>query len=510
MKSTCLIAVATTIVSLHATCAPCFAFDVSQFDVLALRYVVGNQGFKLRDLIQRYEFNQVGNGYVTAPQYNAISQWFGKICPVDSMSESESTAWLSTHKLAENTQDPRAVQLNNVGVVLLNSKDYENALKAFDAALDFSPTYTIAKGNRNLVKRRRVTDSKLLQDLYWKVYSEPTNSESSKRLDDAIKLLGYNPESAEHRAFLGDAQERAGNTIAALVEYRASLALQDDAKIRAHLDQINATLDSPSNSFYDSTKNLANATTGSSAGNRLNSHSSNNPNYQNNVDYSAYVNSVQELIKKRWRASNRSLNHTKVLFQIAKDGRVISAKIDSSSGDPAIDKVAMDAVQAASPFHPLPTGAPDAVDVLFSFDVNESKTKSAPSATDDGTGRGPFGSPFGGKASSSRSSSRRSIKVGLYRLAITEKVFTKWKTVGVKNKKPVVVLFRILTDGHIENLRVYRSSGDAHIDALVCKTISDCAPFTAPPLDLINPFDVEFWFDPVNEKDENFKVKSSK
>jgi TonB family protein len=46
------------------------------------------------------------------------------------------------------------------------------------------------------------------------------------------------------------------------------------------------------------------------------------------------------------------------------------SRIERSSGDAAVDKAAMAALQKAAPFPPLPGNRKDPVDVQFTFDYN--------------------------------------------------------------------------------------------------------------------------------------------
>lgn len=45
----------------------------------------------------------------------------------------------------------------------------------------------------------------------------------------------------------------------------------------------------------------------------------------------------------------------KLMFTVARDGHVTSSTVAASSGVPALDKVAMDMVQQAQPFPPMPS-----------------------------------------------------------------------------------------------------------------------------------------------------------
>ena len=48
-----------------------------------------------------------------------------------------------------------------------------------------------------------------------------------------------------------------------------------------------------------------------------------------------------------------------VSFVVGRDGRLVSSVVATSSGDPAIDKRAVDVLASAAPFPPMPAGLPD-------------------------------------------------------------------------------------------------------------------------------------------------------
>lgn len=95
---------------------------------------------------------------------------------------------------------------------------------------------------------------------------------------------------------------------------------------------------------------------------------------QNEIDWGSYMQSVQTKIKKHWHPTKEaSSKKVKVQFSVGKTGKVHNLKLTKSSGSPACDKSALQAVMAAAPFAPLPAGQTDSVDIDFSFDYNSTK-----------------------------------------------------------------------------------------------------------------------------------------
>jgi len=61
-------------------------------------------------------------------------------------------------------------------------------------------------------------------------------------------------------------------------------------------------------------------------------------------------------------------SQTLVSYTIHSDGSIENIRLVRCSGFGALDKAALDAVEAASPLPELPTCAPEAVNVQFTFD----------------------------------------------------------------------------------------------------------------------------------------------
>ncbi|OGI06068.1 MAG: hypothetical protein A3I68_03020 [Candidatus Melainabacteria bacterium RIFCSPLOWO2_02_FULL_35_15] len=89
------------------------------------------------------------------------------------------------------------------------------------------------------------------------------------------------------------------------------------------------------------------------------------------VDFGPYMNELQRRIKRAWRPPRG--NESKrviVTFKINRGGELSNLIIKKGSGFQPSDQAALLAIQNAAPFARLPEGAPNAVDIEFTFDYN--------------------------------------------------------------------------------------------------------------------------------------------
>ncbi len=91
----------------------------------------------------------------------------------------------------------------------------------------------------------------------------------------------------------------------------------------------------------------------------------------NEPDFGPYMVELQRRIKRIWpRPQSWQHYRSPVLaFKIHKDGSISGLRLAHSSGDEAHDKAALEALQKAAPFSPLPPGSKDEEEIQF---VNES------------------------------------------------------------------------------------------------------------------------------------------
>ena len=89
-------------------------------------------------------------------------------------------------------------------------------------------------------------------------------------------------------------------------------------------------------------------------------------------DFGPYMKELQRRIKMNWTPpKGNESKRVVLLFSISRDGRLLSVKVHKSSGLPAADQAAIQAVQLTAPFRPLPPEYRDSsVDIQFTFDYN--------------------------------------------------------------------------------------------------------------------------------------------
>ena len=87
-------------------------------------------------------------------------------------------------------------------------------------------------------------------------------------------------------------------------------------------------------------------------------------------DFGPYMKELQRRIKLNWDPPKGNESKTVVLlFKIAKDGRLLSCRVNRSSGLPSADQAALKAVELTAPFRPLPSDFKgQSIDIQFTFD----------------------------------------------------------------------------------------------------------------------------------------------
>ncbi|MBE7712597.1 MAG: TonB family protein [Cyanobacteria bacterium SIG26] len=89
-------------------------------------------------------------------------------------------------------------------------------------------------------------------------------------------------------------------------------------------------------------------------------------------DFGPYMRELQRRIKMNWDPpKGNESKRVVLLFKIAKDGRLLNCSVFKSSGLQNADKAALNAVQLAAPFRPLPPEFKgQSIDIQFTFDYN--------------------------------------------------------------------------------------------------------------------------------------------
>lgn len=87
------------------------------------------------------------------------------------------------------------------------------------------------------------------------------------------------------------------------------------------------------------------------------------------ADFGLYLSEMEKKIRKAWFPP-RGNESAKIIvaFKLNSSGKVSSVRLKTSSGLMLADTAATDAIKNAGPFGNLPKGAPDKVDIAFTFD----------------------------------------------------------------------------------------------------------------------------------------------
>ncbi len=87
------------------------------------------------------------------------------------------------------------------------------------------------------------------------------------------------------------------------------------------------------------------------------------------VDFGSYMKKMKKDIQSKWHPPKGFDAHKVVtVFKIKRDGKIVEAQIVESSGKEDIDKMALEALNQASPLDPLPKGCPSSVQLRYIFD----------------------------------------------------------------------------------------------------------------------------------------------
>ncbi len=92
---------------------------------------------------------------------------------------------------------------------------------------------------------------------------------------------------------------------------------------------------------------------------------------QADVDFGPYMADLQRRIKRAWfPPKGHEDKRVVVVFKVHRGGEMSHLRLDHSSGVSVADQAALDAVQKVGTFRSLPAGAPDDVDIQYTFDYN--------------------------------------------------------------------------------------------------------------------------------------------
>lgn len=96
---------------------------------------------------------------------------------------------------------------------------------------------------------------------------------------------------------------------------------------------------------------------------------------QGKVDYSSYMTELRKAVIAKWHPVGSSQKPTIVYFQVAQNGSLKLVELESSSGNAEANQAGLKAVRDTAPFAQLPAGAPEFVEIAFTFHPPVSRRK---------------------------------------------------------------------------------------------------------------------------------------
>ncbi|MBW4565180.1 MAG: TonB family protein [Mojavia pulchra JT2-VF2] len=90
------------------------------------------------------------------------------------------------------------------------------------------------------------------------------------------------------------------------------------------------------------------------------------------IDITSYLNQLRQRVKQQWLPGmSQSDRRTVLNFSVNRSGQLSNLQFAQTSGFSLTDQAALNAIQRAAPFAPLPTGYPNKyIHIQFTFDIN--------------------------------------------------------------------------------------------------------------------------------------------
>ncbi|MDF5710321.1 MAG: TonB family protein [Nostoc sp. S4] len=90
------------------------------------------------------------------------------------------------------------------------------------------------------------------------------------------------------------------------------------------------------------------------------------------IDITSYLNQLQQQVRQQWLPGlSQSSRRTVLHFSINRSGKLSNLQLAETSGFSVTDQAAINAIQRAAPFAPLPTGYPNNyIHIQFTFNIN--------------------------------------------------------------------------------------------------------------------------------------------
>lgn len=136
------------------------------------------------------------------------------------------------------------INLNNEGVNALNKSNFALAIQKLEEAVKRDPTYEMARNNLSIAYNnyglaQQGNPAQAIKMFHKALILDPKNVTTQHNLEGIIKMMSRDPNNFKDRVDLGDAARKAGDDFAgAIVEYKAALALKDDAPTHEKLGDV--------------------------------------------------------------------------------------------------------------------------------------------------------------------------------------------------------------------------------------------------------------------------------
>lgn len=260
------------------------------------------------------------------------------------------------------------IGLNNQAVKAMNESKLTTAITILETALSIDRTYSLARENlaiaHNTLALTLTEPKEALKHFHTAQLLSPENEAIEENIDKAVKALGKNPKNYSDRLGLAGDAYREGDFIGAYAEYCAALKLGSDALI---IKMKNDAAEKIAKKFLfvfpdfavEATKKL------NSAKPALTSV------LETDKKSDDYMREVSRKIKEAWKPPKSNVSSiTVVVFKINSDGRAKKIALSKSSRNGALDRAALKAVAAASPFPKLVFQDQENIDVQYTFTHN--------------------------------------------------------------------------------------------------------------------------------------------
>jgi len=132
----------------------------------------------------------------------------------------------------------RLAMLNNEGVRFLYKNQFGAAIQRLEIALHLDPTYSFARDNLAIAYNNYALTCpprKAIKFFHRAAFIDPNNKTTKENLEKVLMALGVNPTDARVRLKVAQEAEQENDYMAAVVEYRAALALKNDPETQARL-----------------------------------------------------------------------------------------------------------------------------------------------------------------------------------------------------------------------------------------------------------------------------------